>query len=1078
MLNEYLKNITEVTKHGDGREESYYSALEQLFYNFSETQLKRKIHVTTLPKKTDAGNPDFRIWDGRMHVTGYIEAKAPTTQNLDAIAASEQLQRYISTFPNVILTNFLEFRLYRQGELIDTCTIAHSNILLKVKTTPPVLNEVEFFKLLTHYFDFRTPAIRSAGRLATELAKRTRFLRDQVVALEMAEEGRKGKKETLGFYEAFKTYLIGSLTEKQFADLYAQTITYGLFAAKTRAGKEFNRKLAFEYIPNTIGILRDVFRFISLETPPRSLEVLVDDIAEVLQATDTRKILQEYYQKGKGSDPVVHFYETFLAKYDPRIKERRGVYYTPEPVVNYIVKSLHQLLKDKFNKPDGFASKGVTVLDPAGGTLTFPVAAIKIAVQEHENKWGSGDKTSFIRNRILPNFYAFELMMAPYAIGHLKMGFMLEELGYRLADDERFKLYLTNTLVMEEINQVDIPGISSLSEESLAAGKVKKEEPVLVIFGNPPYSGHSANKNDWTEKLLKTDLDGATSYYFVDGKPLGEKNPKWLQDDYVKFLRFAQWKISKAGGGIVGMITNHSYLDNPTFRGMRQSLLKTFDEIYILDLHGNSLKKETCPDGGKDENVFDIIRQGVAIALFIKHKPVILNSATSGMKNLKPTKNVDSSSQSPQNDSSVFHSDIYGLRNFKYDQLKSGNCAETKWEKIVPASPYYFFTTRNTEHIQRYLSWLPVNKIFPVNSVGIVTSRDKFVIDYSKKTLENRILQFRNRQQPDDILCQTYGLKDKQNWQLDKARRQIRQLDNWKDCFEVVQYRPFDNRHIYYHDAVIERSRNNVMRHLLEENVGLVLSKRVEGNKPWEHVFISKEMITHHSVSMKEVNYLFPLFIYLKNETNTKQNSNNTERLFTAEEPTERTPNISQAVFDALTKAYDTQPTPEEILYYIYAVMYSPTYREKYPEFLRNDFPRIPFTKDRELFKRMSELGCQMADLHLLKSTVLNTPLAKYEGAGDNNRIEKPVYNKSEGRVYINADKYFTGIKPQVWEYQVGGYQVLSKYLKDRKGRIMDDPHHYCRVVAALEITINIQQQIDSIYPEVENNILDLKIDS
>ncbi|MBC8402693.1 MAG: N-6 DNA methylase [Candidatus Marinimicrobia bacterium] len=1063
MLNEYLKNLTEVTKHGDGREESYYSALEKLLYNFSESQLKRKIHVTTLPKKTDAGNPDFRIWDGRMHVTGYIEAKAPTTQNLSAIAATEQLQRYISTFPNVILTNFLEFRLYRQGELIDTCTIAHSNILLQVKTTPPVLKESAFIELLTHYFDFRTPAIRSASRLATELAKRTRFLRDQVVALEMAEEGRKGKKELLGFYEAFKTYLIGTLTEKQFADLYAQTITYGLFAAKTRAGQEFNRKLAFEYIPNTIGILRDVFRFISLETPPRSLEVIVDDIAEVLQATDTRKILREYYQKGKGSDPIIHFYETFLAKYDPGIRERRGVYYTPEPVVNYIVKSLHQLLKDKFNKPDGFASEGVTVLDPAGGTLTFPVAAIKIAVQEHENKWGGGDKTSFIRNQILPNFYAFELMMAPYAIGHLKMGFMLEELGYSLADDERFKLYLTNTLVMEEIDQVAIPGLSSLSEESLAAGKVKKEDPVLVIFGNPPYSGHSANINDWTEKLLKTDIDGAASYYQLDGKPLGERNPKLLQDDYVKFLRFAQWKISKAGRGIVGMITNHGYLENPTFRGMRQSLLKTFDEIYILDLHGNSLKKETCPDGSKDENVFDI-RQGVAIALFIKNNPDILNSE------------AYSSSPPPQKEKliiKIFHKDLWGLRNNKYDWLSSKQIKIDDYEKFTTKHPWFFFLPRKTASIEYYLDWCLITTIFPVNSSGVKTHRDAFVIGFNKNEIQIRIQQLKDANLPDEIILQTYNLKNTSSWNLENARELIQKDENWNNYFKIILFRPFDDREIYFSSTLVDRPRYEIMRHMLEENLSLCFMRQFSGNLPYTHALISEHMVDNRTFfSSKGIIQQAPLYIYPEKADNYKSNSNGTEQLFSAEEPTGRKPNISKAVFDALAASYGTRPAPGKILFYIYAVMYSTTYREKYSEFLRIDFPRIPFTKDRDLFKRMAKLGQQLTYLHLLKSVELNNPIAKFEGSGDNDRVEKPIYDKSTNRVYINADKYFTGVKPQVWEYQVGGYQVLSKYLKDRKGRLMDDPRHYCRVVTALEKTIDLQQQIDTLYPKVEKNIL------
>ena len=325
----------------------------------------------------------------------------------------------------------------------------------------------------------------------------------------------------------------------------------------------------------------------------------MDDIAEVLAVADAPGILSHYYREGKGRDPIVHFYETFLAEYDPDERERRGVYYTPEPVVSYIVRSLHSLLKTEFEKHDGLASDGVTLLDPAAGTMTFVAQAAQQAVTEFENNYGSGGRTDFIRSHVLKNFYALELMMAPYAVGHLKMSFFLEELGHRLNDDERVPFYLTNTLDTEELEQSRLPGLSALAEESRLAGAVKKQTPILLILGNPPYSYDSSNKGTWITGLIN-------EYKQVDGKPLGEKNPRGLQDDYVKFLRFSQWKVEQAGRGIVGMITNHSYLDNPTFRGMRQSLMHTFDDIYILNLHGNSLKKETCPDGSPDKNIFDI----------------------------------------------------------------------------------------------------------------------------------------------------------------------------------------------------------------------------------------------------------------------------------------------------------------------------------------------------------------------------------------------------------------------------------------------------------------------------------------
>ena len=607
MVTKYLQQIFKNFQKGDATEISYYSTLEQFIKEYSSSKRNKKIEVTTIPKKTEAGNPDFRIWDGRQKIVGYIEAK-DLDIDLDKVEDSEQIVRYISTFPNVILTNFTEFRLYRNGELIEKVSIARSYIFKKLRTVPPAEHEEDFYKLLEKFFDFSLPKTYTAKTLAVELAKRTKFLKDEIVS----EELKAGTESIHGFYDAFKEFLIAGISEDEFADLYSQTITYGLFAARLRAGKDFNRKLAYSFIPKSIGILRDVFKFISLEDLPPQMEVIIDDIAEVLSAADAKIILDKYYHEGKGNDPVLHFYETFLSVYDPATREKRGVYYTPEPVVSFIVRSIHQILKDKFKMPDGLGSKNVTLLDPAGGTLGFLAKAIEVAVNEVKNKYGASIVSATIKELILDNYYAFELMMAPYAIGHMKMSFLLEELGYRMKDDERIKYYLTNTLEMKELDETKFPGMSSLSAESHEAGKVKKQVPILVILGNPPYSGHSSNTGEWITNAIK-------EYYQVDGKPLGEKNSKWLQDDYVKFIRFAQWKIDQSGEGVLGFITNHSYLDNPTFRGMRQSLMNSFDEIYILDLHGNSLKKEKAPDGSKDENVFDI-QQGVAIVFMIKFK--------------------------------------------------------------------------------------------------------------------------------------------------------------------------------------------------------------------------------------------------------------------------------------------------------------------------------------------------------------------------------------------------------------------------------------------------------------------------
>ncbi|NOZ60587.1 MAG: N-6 DNA methylase [Calditrichaeota bacterium] len=1048
LLEQYLKNLTATSRRGDAREESYYQHLHNLIEQFTDIKKIKKIDITIVPKKTEAGNPDFRIWDGKNHITGYIEAKDPSVTNLDYVENTEQLRRYLSTFPNVILTNFYEFRLYREGKKIAQAMIGRPIVAKKLRTAPPVENIDKFKELFDLFFSFSLPRVQTAHSLAVELAKRTRFLRDEVITVELSENGSKGRKHIVGFYEAFKKYLIGTLSEKQFADLYAQTITYGMFAARTRANGEFSRKLAFDYIPHTIGILRDIFHFISLGEPPKALQIIVEDIAEILHVADVNKILHEYMKSGKGKDPIIHFYETFLETYDPEVRERRGVYYTPEPVVDYIVCSIHEILKTHFALPDGLASQEVKLLDPAGGTLTFPAKAVRLAAEEFKEKYGIGALGQWIKKHILANFYAFELMMAPYAIGHLKMGFVFDDLGYKMSEDERFQLYLTNSLEMEEIEQIAIPGLSSLSEESHRAGKIKREQSVLVILGNPPYSGISANTNDWTEKLLKENLDDCQSYYEVDGAPLGEKNPKWLQDDYVKFLRFAQWKIQNSGYGIVGMITNHSYLDNPTFRGMRQSLMKTFDEIYILDLHGNSLKKETTPKGGKDENVFDI-RQGVAIALFIKNK-----------KKKKPR---------------IFHADLFGLRKEKYEWLSQHSIIKKNYTQIHPQSPYYFFIKRDTEKIKKYLKWEKINEIFPVNSVGIVTARDHFVIGFNENELKNRMLQFRNLSQPDEVIKQAFNLKEKSNWKIKDARKIVNKITDIDDYIKEISYRPFDQRYIFYHKAMIERMRSEVMRHMQEENVALTIERQVKASRNWRHCLVSDIIIESSFISNKtsEITYILPLYLYPQKEKHTSRSGSTIMMVFDHKETYGRKPNISLIIFEKLEMAFGKRPSPEEILYYIYGVFYSNVYRETYAEYLKMDFPRVPFTADFALFKKIGRLGKELANLHLLKSPALDLPVARFQGSGDNDRVEKIDYKENEQRIYINKNKYFEGVAPEVWDYHIGGYQVLQKYLKDRKGRIMDEAPRFCRIITALSTTMEIQKKIDEIYPLVEDSVVE-----
>ena len=1060
MTKKYLFNISKTYQKGDAREESYYKHLADFITAFSESQRNKKIDsvsrnqsrlcgidVTILPKKTEAGNPDFRIWDGKQKIIGYIEAK-DLGVDLDRIEDTEQLKRYLSTFPNVILTNYTEFRLYRNGEKIEQISIARPFVIKKLSTVPPLENEDKLFELLERFLDFSLPKTYTAKTLAIELAKRTKFLKDEIVS----EELKIGTKSIQGFYEAFKEFLIAGISEEEFTDLYSQTITYGLFAARLRAEKDFNRKLAYSFIPKSIGILRDIFKFISLDELPPQMEIIIDDIADVLSAADAKKILDQYYHEGKGSDPVLHFYETFLSVYDPATREKRGVYYTPEPVVSFIVRSLHRILKDKFSINDGLAAKDVTLLDPAGGTLSFLAKAIEIAAEEIMNQVG-GAVPMFIKERVLENYYAFELMMAPYAIGHMKMSFLLEELGYRMEDDERIKYYLTNTLEMKELDETKFPGMSSLSTESHEAGKIKKQVPILVVLGNPPYSGHSSNTGAWISNVIK-------DYYQVDGKPLGEKNPKWLQDDYVKFIRFAQWKIDETGEGVLGFITNHSYLDNPTFRGMRQSLMNSFDEIYILDLHGNSLKKEKAADGSKDENVFDI-QQGVAIAFFIKYKK--------GKKK------------------QIYHQEIFGLREAKYDWLDKHDIKNVKWKKIFPRPKFHLFIPTDNKLANHYYSFFKITEIFPVNSVGIVTARDNFVIDFERQVLERRIRDFINAKIDDEILKRSYSLTENQSWKIKEQREKLRKDLDWNDSITKILYRPFDERWILNHDDMIERSRKDVMQHMLEENIALVTSRQT--NSDFRHVIVTQS-ITDFNVTGTAGSYgsgyIFPLYIYRKPKAAPKKKTASLTQLLMFEPKVEYEAifsNVSLEVRKLLERNFkkpflnplDTDIECEgvgskNIFYYIYAVLYSNIYRTKYAEFLKIDFPRIPFTKDYKLFIQLGKLGKQLADLHLLHSDDLRKVIPKFPFT-ERKKVDKIIYE--DGKVWINNEQYFDGVKENVWKYQIGGYQVCEKWLKDRKERTLtfEEIQTYLKIVTALSKTIKLQKEIDKHFKRVEETV-------
>jgi len=1040
MLEQYVSRLTDTANRGDAREESYYDALKEMLECYCESAGRKGVFITVLPKKTEAGNPDFRLWDGKQHVIGYIEAEDPSIENLDRIEDSPQLEKYRETFPNLILTNFLEFRLYRNGKRVDTATIGKATILNRLRTSPPVEKEEDLKRLLDRFLSFSVPKIYSARSLAVELAKRTRFLKDEVVTQQLAVEEKSGKGFVQAFYEAFRQFLISSLTKEEFADLYAQTITYGLFAARSRSQGDFNRKLAYDHIPQTIGILKDLFQYVSLGSLPEQMEWIIDDISEVLSVADINSILRQYFHEGKGNDPIVHFYETFLREYDPKTREMRGVYYTPEPVVSYIVSSLNYLLKKQFKKADGLADKSVTVLDPAGGTLTFLAEATRLAVEEFVSNYGEGAVQSFIKEHILTNFYAFELMLAPYAVGHLKMSLLLEELGYKMQKDDRVKLFLTNALEMEELPETKLPGISALSEESRLAGRVKKEQPILVVLGNPPYSVSSVNKSAFIEQEMEV--------YKKDVRD--EKNIQPLSDDYIKFIRFAHWKIEQTGKGIVGMITNNSYLSGLIHRGMRKSLLEGFDEIYILNLHGSSRAGEVSPDGSKDENVFDI-QQGVAIALFVK----------SG-KSRKTAK--------------VFYHDLYGSRDSKYEYLRCHDVESTRWERLAPSKPYYFFAKKDFAGQKKYRSFWSVRDIFVQYSSGVKTHRDHFLVGFTEGEVQQRMRIFTG-DLPDDMVGKTLELKDTRDWKLSTARESVRKID-WKQHIRPYAYRPFDTRFICYLTDLIDRGcdRWNLMQNFFEENIALCVPRQL-GTARFFHAFVSNKVADMCLVSNgpKETGYLFPLYIYPKRIGGGLGGFTRSSPLSFLEPENDyvaRKPNFSGPFLAHISNLWKDPVSPEEIFYYIYGILHAPSYRRKYLEFLKIDFPKIPLVKDLSIMKKVAQYGKMLVDLHLLQSEELSAPIARFQGKGDN-KVQRLRYEATMGRLFINGQQYFVGISKDVWNFRVGSYQVCEKWLKDRKGRplTIEEIQTYCKVVTAISRTIEIQKKIDRVFEKVEENI-------
>lgn len=1010
-ISDYLTEAATLLKAGKATEHSFRPALQRLLENITSGY-----QIINEPKRIACGAPDFVVQQSDIPV-GYIEAK---DLGVDISKNTEQFTRYKKSLNNLIITDNLDFNLYENGEPIAAVMLAR---LVDGKLLPQKQNFDAFLALIDRFTGYKGQTVKSAERLSRLMADKAKLLAETIE--KAVENGSDSLNEQM---QGIKQILIHDIAVKDFADIYAQTIAYGMFAARLNdtTPDTFSRREAAELIPKSNPFLRKMFQYVAGYDLDSSVAWIVDDLANLFRATDVDAIMQTFGEATKQNDPLIHFYETFLAEYDPALRKSRGVWYTPQPVVDFIVRAVDDILKADFNLAKGLADTSkvkveraieqskdkryadnkkketvevhkVQLLDPAAGTGTFLSQVVRHIHQSMKSQQGMW--SSYVDQHLIPRLNGFEILMASYAMAHLKLELLLRETGYNPDTDKRLNVYLTNSL---EEDHPDVGTIFAqwLSNEANAASRIKRETPVMVMLGNPPYSGHSSNNGTWIVNLLNDYKKEPT------GGKLQERNPKWINDDYVKFIRLGQHFIEKNSEGVLAYINNHSFIDNPTFRGMRYNLLQTFDTIYILDLHGNAKKKEVAPDGGKDENVFDI-QQGVSINIFVK----------TGRKKKGEL-------------AQVLQADLYGIRDAKYDYLSASTLSTVSWQQVQLQAPQYFFVVKDFENQKQYDKGFSVNELFPINSVGVVTAKDSILINSELSSLKQNVKQINSNHFDDNNV-------------------------------KIVAYRPFDNQYIYYDTKLIERSREKVMQHFLKgENLGLTIGRQgqVVGSMLWNLVYISNN-ITDFNLYYRGGGVLFPLYLYP-----------DSEELFSI---SERTPNLKPELVEKIAKKiklrYVSEQTgeagtfaPIDILDYIYAVLHSPAYREKYKEFLKIDFPRVPYPTNVEQFWQLVALGGRLRKLHLLQEVQLTDGLAAFPIAGSN-EVDKISY--TDERMYINAEQYFDGVTPIVANFYIGGYQPAQKWLKDRRGRTLnfDDIEHYQRMCNALAQTAEIMSEIDKI---------------
>ena len=1067
---DYLAALNRLHTTGRAREHAYRGDLQQLL----STILTEGFTVVNEPSQVrNVGNPDYLIRNANGVAVGYIEAK-DISKDIDDKAYRDQFDRYRKGLDNLIITNYLRFDFYQSGERVHTVTIGD------LSNTTIVARRGEydrFVNLIRDFGHFVNQTIRSPKRLAELMAGKARLLQDILFKAVTADLKAGNVTELTQQFTTFREVLIHDLAPKQFSDLYAQTLAYGLFAARLhdKSPGDFSRQEASELIPRSNPFLRKLFDEIAGINIDSRIRSTVDNLADIfVYADDVEALMTGYGEKTQMTDPVIHFYETFLAEYDPALRKARGVWYTPQPVVDFIVRAVDDILKSDFGLSDGLADSSkikikrkvatkktadrrskvkmkeveeevhrVQILDPATGTGTFLASVIKY-VFERNFRMIPGAWPDYVEQHLIPRLNGFEILMASYAMAHLKLDLLIRETGYNRELAQRFRIYLTNSLE-EDHPDTGTLFASFLSQEANEANRIKRETPVMCVIGNPPYSGESSNKGEWIMRLMD-------DYKKEPRKKvkLKERNSKWINNDYVKFIRLSQELIKKNGSGIVAYIHPHGLLSNPTLRGVRWNLSEEFDSIYIVDLHGDVKKKESLALGSRDENVFDI-PEGVCITILVKKNQI--------------------------KDTPVIKlADVWGSRTKKYRYLNENSINQIDWKIIEAGGDMNLFADSDINILDQAFS---VKDLFVITGGGLTTAHDEFVMAAQPSELVERFTKFKDSEPDRDNLHRTFSVKKKKGWDILTGHQALQNIENLVDYIKPIQYRPFDSSYIFYQDDLVWRTVRKVMNHQTQtDNTGILIGRQgqVTGSMTWNLVFAANDM-TDFNVFYRGGGTLFPLYSYpsLDSQLN----------LATAFAPKEtlRYPNLDEKLVAKIAAGLGLRFTPEkkdtpgtfapiDLLDYIYAVLHSPVYRETYAEFLKIDFPRVPYPEDQERFWELVRLGGELRRIHLLEHPLVDAPLVSYRGEG-NNIVTRRLTSKSigfevtdeeaaTGRVWINDGQYFDDVPASAWEFYIGGYQPAQKWLKDRRDRKLsyDDIRHYCRIIRSLTETERLMEEL------------------